>query len=119
MDLNLKDKIVVVTGGGRGIGESVCMAFAKEGSHVVVSNRSLENATIATEKILALGLKATPIKSDVSRPEEARELIQTVIQEFGGVDVLVNNAGISPKNKDGGPAMAWAVSRRICPGLWC
>ncbi len=109
MDLNLKDKVVVVTGGGRGIGEAICLAFAKEGANVVVSNRSFENAVSATDKIHALGLKATPIQTDVSRPEEARKLIGETIKEFGAIDVLVNNAGISPKNQNGEPAMTWEI----------
>jgi len=109
MELNLKDKVVVVTGGGRGIGEAICMAFAKEGANVVVSNRSFENAVSATEKIHALGLKATPVQTDVSRPEEARKLIERTIKEFGAIDVLVNNAGISPKNPNGEPAMTWEI----------
>lgn len=109
MELNLKDKVVVVTGGGKGIGESICLAFAKEGAQVVVSSRTFENATNVSEKIRALGLKAIPVRTDVSRPEEAKKLIEETIKEFGAVDVLVNNAGISPKKEGGDPAMTWEI----------
>lgn len=101
MELNLKQKVVIVTGGGRGIVESICLAFAKEGTHIVVSDIDFENAKSVSERIRALGSKAIPVKTDVSRQEEAVKLVDLAVKEFGGIDVLVNNAGILPK-KDGG-----------------
>jgi 3-oxoacyl-[acyl-carrier protein] reductase len=109
MELNLKDKVVVVTGGGKGIGEAICLAFAKEGAQVVVSSRTFENAKSVSEKIQALGLKAISVRTDVSRPEEAKKLIKETVKEFGTIDVLVNNAGISPKKEGGEPAMTWEI----------
>ena len=108
MELNLKQKVVIVTGGGRGIGESICLAFAKEGTHIMVSDIDFENAKSVSERIRALGSKAIPVKTDVSRQEEAVKLVDLAVKEFGGIDVLVNNAGISPK-KNGGPAMTWEI----------
>jgi 3-oxoacyl-[acyl-carrier protein] reductase len=109
MELGLKGKVAIITGGGRGIGEAICHAFAKEGTHVVVSDIDFENAKSVCEKLQALGPKAIPVKTDVSRLEEAKKLIEVAVKELGGVDVLVNNAGISPKKEGGGPAMTWEI----------
>lgn len=109
MELNLKEKVVIVTGGGRGIGESICLAFAREGSHIVLSDVDFENAKSVADKIRALGSKAIPLKCDASKPDEAMKLIEKAVKELGAVDVLVNNAGISPKKEGGGPAMTWEI----------
>lgn len=109
MELGLKGKAAIVTGGGRGIGEAVCLAFANEGTHVVVSDIDFENAKSVSEKIRAMGVKATPVKTDVSQWEEARKLVGIAVNELGKVDILVNNAGISPKKEGGGPAMTWEI----------
>jgi 3-oxoacyl-[acyl-carrier protein] reductase len=109
MELNLKGKVAVITGGGRGIGEALCLAFAREGTHVVVSDIDYENAQRVSESICAMGPKAIPVKTDVSRQEDAVKLIDVAVKDLGGIDFLVNNAGISPKNEDGGPAMTWEI----------
>ncbi len=109
MELGLKGKVAIVTGGGRGIGEAICLAFAREGAHVVVSDIDFENAKSVSEKIRAMGVKAIAVKTDVSQWEEARKLVEIAVNEFGKVDILVNNAGISPKKEGGGPAMTWEI----------
>jgi len=109
MDLNLRDKVAIVTGGGRGIGEAICVALANEGAHVVVSDIDHTTATAVSEGIKALGRKALPIRSDVSNREEVNRLTELAFQEFGRIDILVNNAGISPK-KEGGPTLTWEIT---------
>ena len=109
MDLNLGDKVAIVTGGGRGIGEAICMALANEGAHVVVSDIDHTTATAVSERIKALGRKALPIRSDVSNREEVIRLTEQAFKEFGRIDILVNNAGISPK-KEGGPTLTWEIT---------
>jgi NAD(P)-dependent dehydrogenase (short-subunit alcohol dehydrogenase family) len=109
MELGLKQKVAIVTGGGRGIGEAICHAFAGEGTYLVVSDIDPENAESVSQKIRASGSKAIPVQADVARREEAAKIVNAAIREFGRVDVLVNNAGISPKNADGGPAMTWEI----------
>lgn len=108
MDLKLRDKVAVVTGGGRGIGEAICMAFAGEGAHLAVSDIDDATASAVSEKIKAMGRKALAKQADVSNPKDAARLMETVYKEFGGIDVLVNNAGISPK-KEGGPTLTWEI----------
>ena len=108
MDLNLKDKVAVVTGGGRGIGEAICLAFANEGVHVAPVDIDYAAANEVAKKIRALGRKSLPFKADVSKCEEVVRLMESVLKELGRIDILVNNAGISPK-KDGGPIPAWEI----------
>jgi 3-oxoacyl-[acyl-carrier protein] reductase len=109
MELGLKGKVAIVTGGGRGIGEAISLAFAEEGTYVVVSDINIENAKSVSQKIVEMGSKAIPIQADVSQREEAAKIVAAAIQNFRKVDVLVNNAGISPKNADGGPPMTWEI----------
>lgn len=94
--MRLKDKIAIVTGGGRGIGRAVALAFAKEGADVLVNYVS--NSTAADEvvaEIEKLGRKALAVKVDVASTADAQNMINTAIEKLGGVDILVNNAGIS------------------------
>ena len=108
MDLNLQDKAAIVTGGGRGIGEAICMALAKEGAHVVVSDIDFDTANEASEKIKAMGRRSMPVKVDVSNLEDVTRMMESVIKEFGRIDILVNNAGISPK-KEGDRTLTWEI----------
>lgn len=89
------DKIVLVTGSGRGIGRAAAIAFAQGGASVVVNYASNEQAAQEViDEILALGQKAISVKADVSKEAEAQLLIDRTITEFGKLDVLINNAGI-------------------------
>lgn len=108
MNLQLKDKVAVVTGGGRGIGEAIAMAFAKEGAQVAVADIEDDTAHAVSEKIKALGPRAFGIRSDVSNRDEVVSLMESVFKEFGRIDILVNNAGISPK-KEGGAILTWEI----------
>ena len=109
MDLNLRDKVAVVTGGGRGIGEAICMAFANEGANVAVADIDYATASGVSEKIKALGRKGLPFRVDVSNLQEVASMMESVFHEFGRIDVLVNNAGISPK-KQGGGILTWEIT---------
>jgi 3-oxoacyl-[acyl-carrier protein] reductase len=108
MDLNLHDKVAVITGGGRGIGEAICMAFANEGAHVAVIDIDYDTANGVSKKIRALGRKALPLKADVSNLDEVARFMESVFKEFGTIDILINNAGISPK-REGGPTLTWEI----------
>ena len=109
MDLHLDDKVAMVTGGGRGIGEAICMAFANEGAQVVVTDIDSDTAITVSENIKALGRKALAVKTDVSNRDEVVRLMESVLKEFGRIDILVNNAGISPKKEGGGPTLTWEI----------
>ena len=98
MDLKLKDKVVVVTGGGGAIGGAIAKVFAQEGAQVVVTGRTIATLQSITDEIKAEGGKCEPVVCDVSSKESCEACVNTVVEKFGALDVLVNNAGIN-----GGP----------------
>lgn len=92
------EQVAIVTGSSRGIGKSIALQLARDGFKVVVNYRhKQEEANKVLAEIQAAGGQGISIGADVSRPEDAQRLIDTAVQEYGRVDVLVNNAGI---NKD-------------------
>lgn len=92
----LADRIVLVTGGGRGIGRSIALALARHGAYVVVNYRSEERAAQETvTRIHAEGGSGRAFRADVGRAGEARAMIDALVEEHGRIDLLVNNAGIA------------------------
>lgn len=96
--MQVKDKIVIVTGAGSGIGAATAEHFAHHGSQVVVSDINIERAQKVADAITSKGGKATVIKANVANHEEVEQLVATTVKQFGKLDVIVNNAGIGPKN---------------------
>ncbi len=92
--MRLKDKVAIVTGGGRGIGSSICLAFAREGADIVVAARTSEEIQGISAELERLGGQALALKTDVSQREDVRNMVDRTIREFGKVDILVNNAGV-------------------------
>lgn len=89
----LKDKVVVVTGGGGGIGSATCERFGEEGAHVVVADIKAEAAQAVADRITAAGGKASPMVVDLTDPQAVLAAVEKVEAEIGPIDVLVNNAG--------------------------
>ncbi len=89
-------KTAIVTGAGRGIGQGIAKALAEAGYRVVVSDINQSEAEQTAAELKAAGAEATAAKCDVSNRVEVEQLFATAVKEFGGVDVLVNNAGIYP-----------------------
>ncbi|WP_294742268.1 SDR family oxidoreductase [uncultured Exiguobacterium sp.] len=90
----LAGKVALITGGDSGIGRAVAVAFAKEGANVaIVYLNEGKDAEKTVETIASYGVKALKIAKDISRPEHAKPIIDTVIAEFGQLNILVNNAG--------------------------
>lgn len=95
----LEGKTALVTGGARGIGKAIALRFAAEGADVAFSDLNYDENAIALEKELAaLGVKAKGYASDASSFEGSDKLITDVVNDFGRIDVLVNNAGITRDN---------------------
>ena len=93
MDLQLRDKVVLVTGAGQGLGRAIGLAFAREGAQVAFHHRaSGEGAEAAAVEARALGVKAVAVGADLRRDEAVAAAVDRVERELGGIDVLVNNA---------------------------
>jgi len=91
-------KNAIVTGAARGIGKAIALRLAKEGLNVVVSDVLLESAQQVAEEIQEIGAKSFAIKTDVSKTSDVERLVKTTVEEFGSVDFLINNAGVTRDN---------------------
>ncbi|HPA72299.1 MAG TPA: SDR family oxidoreductase [Spirochaetota bacterium] len=92
MDFSLKDKVAIVTGSSRGIGESIAKTFAEHGAQVILSSRKIEGLTEVEKKITSAGGKAVSIACHNGNMGDIEKLFTQVKERFGGVDILVNNA---------------------------
>jgi NAD(P)-dependent dehydrogenase (short-subunit alcohol dehydrogenase family) len=92
--MDLKEKVVIITGARRGMGKSHALVLAKAGAKVVVSDVSEEDCQKVVKEIEKNGGEALAVKCDVSKKEEVDGLVKKTIERFGKVDILVNNAGI-------------------------
>ena len=101
---DVKDRVVIVTGGGRGIGRVYCEAFAQAGMKVVLADIYAEEAERVAAAIRAAGGAALAVRTDISRPEDTQAMAEAAAREFGGIDALVNNASMM----SGLPRRAWS-----------
>lgn len=92
---DFKGKVVVITGASSGIGEALACEFGRMGAKVVMGARSLDKLKVIGDNIIREGGEAVAVKADVSREEDCRELIGAAVLAYGGIDVLICNAGIS------------------------
>jgi L-fucose dehydrogenase len=95
MNLNLTDKIIIVTGGAKGIGEGIVHALAAEGAIPVIIGRSEADNLKVVEAIKANGLKVDHIVAELTLPEECKKAVQIVTDRYGRIDGVVNNAGVN------------------------
>ena len=93
---SLEGKTAIVTGGSRGLGREMALAFAEHGADIVIASRKIENCEVVAEEIRALGRRALAVGYHAASWEDAERLAQASITEFGAIDILVNNAGMSP-----------------------
>ena len=97
----LENKVVIVTGAARGIGEAIAIKFAEHGAHVAfsyVSDNSADKAEAVEKKLQSMGVKAKAFKSNAGDFKQCEEMVNQVMKDFGTVDICVNNAGISKDN---------------------
>lgn len=95
MNLNLQDKIIIVTGGAKGIGEGISTALAAEGAIPVIVGRNAADNQVAVDKIVAAGGKAFAIEAELTQPDACKKAVDETLAQFGRIDGLVNNAGVN------------------------
>jgi NAD(P)-dependent dehydrogenase (short-subunit alcohol dehydrogenase family) len=89
----IADRVALVTGGSKGIGEGMAMDLARAGAHVIIVSRNLLESEIVAEGIRALGRKSLAIAADVRNCQDIKAMVDKALQHFQGIDILVNNAG--------------------------
>ena len=87
----IEGKVALVTGGGRGLGKAICLALAREGADIALTDLQATDET--SKEIEALGQKAMAFKADVTREVEVKDMVNRIVAEWGGIDILVNNVG--------------------------
>jgi NAD(P)-dependent dehydrogenase (short-subunit alcohol dehydrogenase family) len=92
--VELKDKVAIVTGGGRGAGEGIARIMSREGARVAVVDLDLDNAMRVARSLDASGERAVALRADVAKKADTQTMVAETLRAFGTVDILVNNAGI-------------------------
>lgn len=95
MDLQLKDKVIIVTGGAKGIGQAIAEVLAKEGAIPFIIGRKKEDNLKTIQDIEAAGGKAFQVEAELTKPEECRKAVNAILQQAGHIDGVVNNAGVN------------------------
>lgn len=93
--MRMKDKVVIVTGGGKGIGRAISLAFAAEGAIVVMAARDLSSMEDTAEEIQSRGGRVDAIVTDVRYEEQIKNMVAYTLNKYGQIDILVNNSGIA------------------------
>ena len=93
--MDIKNKVALVTGAGKGIGRAIALGLAREGANLVVVSRTIKDLESLARKAGDLGRKVLPVAADVTRESRIREFVKAAADKFGGFDILVNNAGIA------------------------
>lgn len=89
-------KVALVTGGSRGLGRQMTLALAQRGADVIIASRKIDACEAVAQEVRSMGRKALPVAAHVGRWAECDQLIEAAYDAFGGVDILINNAGMSP-----------------------
>ena len=98
MNKKLENKVALITGSGRGIGRELALMLANDGAHIVVNDLDSEPANQTVKDIISSGGKAIACNGSVTENDFAERFINTALEEFGGIDIIVNNAGYTWDN---------------------
>jgi NAD(P)-dependent dehydrogenase (short-subunit alcohol dehydrogenase family) len=96
VDFDMKGKVVLITGGSRGLGKAMSLGFAEQGANIAIVSRKIKSCEETAREVEALGVKAFPYAAHVGNWDSLDSMVDAVYEEFGKVDVLINNAGMSP-----------------------
>lgn len=99
MDLQLNDKVALITGGSMGIGLAVAKALAKEGVHLILTARDQKRLVQAKEALTAYSTKVETFAADMTQTSDIEKLVEFSLEKFGGIDILINNAGTGTNEK--------------------
>jgi len=94
--INVEGKVAIVTGGSRGIGESIAKALGQSGAKVAIASRKKDGVDAAAERLRAAGVEVLPIVCHTGKQSDVKSLVEQVVSTFGKVDILVNNAATNP-----------------------
>ncbi len=94
--INVEGKVAIVTGGSRGIGESIAKALGQSGARVAIASRKKDGLDAAVERLRAAGVDVLPIVCHTGKQNDVKALVEQVVSTFGKVDILVNNAATNP-----------------------
>ncbi len=94
----VKDKVAIVTGGARGIGKEIALAFAREGADICICDVEEKSLEEAVRELKSLGREAIGLRVDVTNLSQVEEMVQKVLDKFSKIDILINNAGITRDN---------------------
>jgi gluconate 5-dehydrogenase len=86
--MKLKGKVALITGGGRGIGQAIALAFAREGANMVVASRTLPEVNETVAQLKVFGTSALALKADVSQVQDVERIVESMVKEFGRIDIL-------------------------------
>jgi NAD(P)-dependent dehydrogenase (short-subunit alcohol dehydrogenase family) len=99
----LANKVAVITGGARGIGEGIAARFAREGARVIVADVQEAEASALAQRLVGAGYQAAAVRCDVSKAADVEQMVQYAVDRFGALDILVANAGGQPCALPGSP----------------
>jgi NAD(P)-dependent dehydrogenase (short-subunit alcohol dehydrogenase family) len=103
--VRLKDKVAIITGGGRGIGKAIALGFAEEGAEIVIAARTEEEIKSTVEIIQSQGRRALAVLCDVTDEDQVNAMVERTLESFKRIDILVNNAGM------GGMRPVWGTTK--------
>ena len=118
MDLGLKDKVALVTGGGRGVGRGICLRLAAEGAKVVVNDLHERRAERVAAEIREAGGNVLAVAADITDMSQVRAMVAKATETLGPVDILVNNAGIPSVEPGTENAGGWEDFHTTTPESW-
>src|SRR3989337_3356181 len=93
MNLNLKDRTALITGGSHGIGRSIALSLAEEGCHIAICSRTLSRLNQTVKEIESLGVKSIAVQADVLKQSDINKVKKTIDQKWRKIDILINNVG--------------------------